>query len=955
MRKESSNQFTEGVISDLNPINTPNTVLTDALNATIITYDGNEHSLQNDRGNYPLKNCKLKPNYIPVGIKEYNGILYIVSYNPLDQHVEIGSYPSPMQATPENDPGDNERTINSIIKTGIIDNGLTEKNYSDLSELEKQIVFGGDKYKLNPGDQYEITNEPELYAYEALEYFVLDEASILHDITENIKNRNKDSYNYVSWLVPGWIVAKIRLAQIDGSEFNIRSFNVVKSEDESTSNASYNFNFKANVDDYIINNRLDELYDEFIFKVKITGTSGYNESREIPVKSISTWYLDKNIIWSSYKGTLEDRNSNEIITVSVTPILRQKDENGNTLYDIVYDDLTRTQEFDLSKSNDEIFKIDSEYYKFYLTDDKSVQTIETKIQGPSVTSAEVDLYYTIKDLVGNKVKEGKFENYEGVGSNLLTISFEDNDDFEKENIYNITFDFKSTDDEVDIMNPTETKLLITTELLGPEEDIAGNEYEQKALQKAVDDYFENFKVDWSNAVTQSSDARISSEGVLEELINNKYKFNTFIKADEFDKFVKDNYDNTVAVEIDAKFNPKNVNIHNLSGELWDTIYTQSYAYTDSSGDNLGLPENSTITGRTEIAIPFNFGSIDDNDGFLYTPEWETTLYDHMCDNESNEIYLLEGGLSITKDDFRFNVGGDLANFYFMSEYEGYWSYDTVGGIVNGDFDGILNKPFVDFRDQTKGQVQMNNFPCYLLTLTVVNNIYNNFESWIKKWTWTPLQNGYVSKLLVFSGGFAINVKNKTEAISFLKKCHIITSDKDICKYKSIYIDIEDNEVPENVSIKYNLTSTFKFSNDWKLKKCFNNITHGDVTLKCDVESSANVRQLWNDKKNLLNAIRAEDNRMDWLNSVIGRKLNVNPDELKWGAYPSDNDVINKWGNSVFARLTKAVQNQYTPSYKDFSNNSSDYNFGLVSGGHDQNDAYNTITYNFGYICTSNEN
>ena len=198
MRKESSNQFTEGVISDLNPINTPNTVLTDALNATIITYDGNEHSLQNDRGNYPLKNCKLKPNYIPVGIKEYNGILYIVSYNPLDQHVEIGSYPSPMQATPENDPGDNERTINSIIKTGIIDNGLTEKNYSDLSELEKQIVFGGDKYKLNPGDQYEITNEPELYAYEALEYFVLDEASILHDITENIKNRNKDSYNYVS-------------------------------------------------------------------------------------------------------------------------------------------------------------------------------------------------------------------------------------------------------------------------------------------------------------------------------------------------------------------------------------------------------------------------------------------------------------------------------------------------------------------------------------------------------------------------------------------------------------------------------------------------------------------------------------------------------------------------------------------------------------------------------------
>ena len=96
MRKESSNQFTEGLVCDLNPINTPNTALTDALNATIITYDGNEYSLQNDRGNYPLKHCRLKPNYIPVGIKEHGDILYIVSYNPLNENVEIGSYPSPL-------------------------------------------------------------------------------------------------------------------------------------------------------------------------------------------------------------------------------------------------------------------------------------------------------------------------------------------------------------------------------------------------------------------------------------------------------------------------------------------------------------------------------------------------------------------------------------------------------------------------------------------------------------------------------------------------------------------------------------------------------------------------------------------------------------------------------------------------------------------------------------------
>ena len=59
MKKSSVNTFTEGLVCDLDPINVPNNVLTDCLNGTIITYDDNEFSLQNDKGNYPLKDCKL--------------------------------------------------------------------------------------------------------------------------------------------------------------------------------------------------------------------------------------------------------------------------------------------------------------------------------------------------------------------------------------------------------------------------------------------------------------------------------------------------------------------------------------------------------------------------------------------------------------------------------------------------------------------------------------------------------------------------------------------------------------------------------------------------------------------------------------------------------------------------------------------------------------------------------
>ena len=68
-RQEALNTFTEGLVMDLNPLTTPNNVLTDCLNGTLITYNDNEFILQNDQGNYKLENCKLKPNFIPVGIK----------------------------------------------------------------------------------------------------------------------------------------------------------------------------------------------------------------------------------------------------------------------------------------------------------------------------------------------------------------------------------------------------------------------------------------------------------------------------------------------------------------------------------------------------------------------------------------------------------------------------------------------------------------------------------------------------------------------------------------------------------------------------------------------------------------------------------------------------------------------------------------------------------------------
>ena len=84
-KQQAINTFTGGL----------NTDLTDCINGTVITYNGNEYILQNDMGNYKLDKAKLYADYIPIGIKEYGNIIYIVSYNPIDKKCQIGSYPSP--------------------------------------------------------------------------------------------------------------------------------------------------------------------------------------------------------------------------------------------------------------------------------------------------------------------------------------------------------------------------------------------------------------------------------------------------------------------------------------------------------------------------------------------------------------------------------------------------------------------------------------------------------------------------------------------------------------------------------------------------------------------------------------------------------------------------------------------------------------------------------------------
>lgn len=170
--RASKNTFSGGLVMDLAPDTTPNTVLTSALNATLVTFNGNEMQLQNDMGNGRVETARLPEGYIPVGTCEFGDIIYIVSYNPLTNKSQIGCFPSPERNISSEEVGSAGQTLSftdfqeieldqqgNPIKKEVDEQGNPiqdeSKKYILTGKLKtnsvKKIIYNN---KLNPGDKF---------------------------------------------------------------------------------------------------------------------------------------------------------------------------------------------------------------------------------------------------------------------------------------------------------------------------------------------------------------------------------------------------------------------------------------------------------------------------------------------------------------------------------------------------------------------------------------------------------------------------------------------------------------------------------------------------------------------------------------------------------------------------------------------------------------------------------
>lgn len=164
-RMIAKNTFGEGLIMDFAPDNTQANVLTNALNATMLTYNGNEMSLQNDMGNGRVETAFLPEGYVPMGVCEFGGIIYIVSYNPQDNLCQIGSFPSPERNITKDDiPSDNMQPAS--IKNLQFQEEEAESPNGKLKTLVSKVIIREDS--LNPGDKYIIESNRSSYTLEDL-------------------------------------------------------------------------------------------------------------------------------------------------------------------------------------------------------------------------------------------------------------------------------------------------------------------------------------------------------------------------------------------------------------------------------------------------------------------------------------------------------------------------------------------------------------------------------------------------------------------------------------------------------------------------------------------------------------------------------------------------------------------------------------------------------------------
>jgi hypothetical protein len=308
MRKDTTNSFGEGMVKDLNPLTTPNNVLTDNLNGTLITYNGNEFVLQNDLGNTKVELAKLPEGFIPIGVKEYGGVIYIASLNTQTDECEIGCFPSP----------ERDFTTKDFNVSPIVFNSTAFSTTDPDKTIVILKLFEQELFQLHPGDLYVTT-----YSLDPSKD-ISDDAKFNQYISKDVLNKKLFKLKYFKISDEGAI------SELPSADFNV----VPEGTDLSTHYAYYKENsagtlavgleleqlpyFEANiVDNSIPSDDNKKVAIEAVgFSDSMATFEGIRLDVELP--EVQTYYLDK-VSGNKVNAKISELIANSTFKASVTP------------------------------------------------------------------------------------------------------------------------------------------------------------------------------------------------------------------------------------------------------------------------------------------------------------------------------------------------------------------------------------------------------------------------------------------------------------------------------------------------------------------------------------------------------------------------------------------------------------------------------------------------------------
>ena len=278
MKKEQSiNKFVKGIQMDLNPLTITSDTLTDCLNGTCLTYNGNEYVLQNDMGNARVETAMLPTGYIPLGSTSFGGIIYILSHNPIEGKYQLGSFPSPERNLTKDELDDNTDSVIPLQFNADLNSsdGLSGINNNITSNLHQLILC---KEEINSGDKFKV------YSEELLNYL---DKNIISGYDTNNKQFNSNLYpkyiriDLISVLSNGsivkltegltWTKFKVKTETETGTKIHEGNFYIYP--DKITNEEG-----KVSLEEY--RNRINSQYD--VYTNKIPGKLGVMLTYEAP-------------------------------------------------------------------------------------------------------------------------------------------------------------------------------------------------------------------------------------------------------------------------------------------------------------------------------------------------------------------------------------------------------------------------------------------------------------------------------------------------------------------------------------------------------------------------------------------------------------------------------------------------------------------------------------------------